>query len=191
MLLILEGLEGTGKTATGRLLSERWGVPLYRAFRAGDEHWGQGSPNERRVRSFGVDLNSHVEDMYAADLLSVFKVDAILDRSMPSALAYGVAERKLFPEDAEAILAWWLERLSARQHDLLYIQLVASPVDMHRRSGGRLHKDWHGILDHLATIYARVGGSFEAHAISTTAYNLADAAAIITSLAEQKGIIPK
>lgn len=143
MILILEGLNGVGKTSIANAVSEQTGIPVYRAFRQGkDVHWGEGSKLEVGLLEMGVPLNTHVEDLYAADLLATFKgVNVILDRSMISAIAYGVPEKVLSKAQADLCFNYWLDRLWERR-DIFYVYMHCH-VDVARIRSNRVIKDVH------------------------------------------------
>ena len=95
MIIVLEGPNGVGKSTYAKLLSdELGGIPIVRPFRDGDTelHWGyKGQERFKMLRDdLKVPVNTHVDDLYVADFLKTFQVSAILDRSVPSAVAYGV-----------------------------------------------------------------------------------------------------
>jgi thymidylate kinase len=91
-VIVIEGVNGAGKTRYARHLSLATDFPVYRAFRGSeDEHYteGEGKARLEKLEGLGIPVNSYVEDMFAADMLVRLKASAILDRSLPSAIVYG------------------------------------------------------------------------------------------------------
>lgn len=135
MILMLEGANGTGKTTLAQALSQRWSVPLYRVFKtqAPNTHAPDGlvvkteaDGTLAQLASLGVELNSHVEELFLIDFLSVFKPSAIMDRGMPSAIAYGREQVRLGIRQAtDWEVAWdiWEERASGA--GVVYVWLTA------------------------------------------------------------------
>lgn len=90
MLLILEGIEGTGKTTLAKAIERDLMFIRYRPFTwegprlTSDElaAWSQ----------LGIQANTYVEDIYAADMLAALSrrhpVRVVLDRSLPSGIVY-------------------------------------------------------------------------------------------------------
>lgn len=92
MIIILEGCNGVGKSEYARRLSDELKVPICRPFRNDntDLHWDlQDTELQEWLKDAKVPVNTHVDDLYVVDFLNNFGVGAILDRSMPSAIAYG------------------------------------------------------------------------------------------------------
>lgn len=91
MIIILEGLNGVGKSAVASEL-KRMGVIIWRPFRTNsDIHLGHDeSPELVELKNVGVPLNTFVDDLYVADALSTLEVakTVALDRSLPTAIAY-------------------------------------------------------------------------------------------------------
>jgi len=131
MIVILEGINGVGKTTYARALSSALHAPTYRAFRDDlkNEHLGQDGERERLLKKYDVGHNTHRDDLYAADLLGRLDVDVIMDRSLPSAIAYDrLEDRPQLPHDCEELLNFWQEMFGVPQK-VLYIWLVA-PYEM-------------------------------------------------------------
>jgi thymidylate kinase len=175
MLIIIEGVNGAGKTTLAKSLSEGYGIPIFKPFRTDHSiHWGQSSPLEMALKAFGVPVNTHVEDFFIADFLATYPetVEAILDRGMPSAVAYGLANGEIKSASVgEAMLDWWFDQLAAR-HDVFYIYLGCSEEAARQRAGDRAQ--WG---ERLAAIDAALqyawtkakGSGFRAARIDTTA----------------------
>ena len=145
MIYILEGCNGVGKSTYAHALSEQLDIPLYRPFKQGntDLHWNYEPEVENRLRNkFKIPLNTHVEDLMTADVLGALRPDAILDRSLPSAVAYGIMHGHMdnyYHDKAlcRELLAYWQELLSQRFPQAMYIWLRASFQDAKKRVGDR------------------------------------------------------
>jgi energy-coupling factor transporter ATP-binding protein EcfA2 len=87
VIVVLCGPAGSGKSTLSRLLAGSLRAPIYRPFRAAEDGHTPGL-SEPELARLGVPVNSWQEDIYTADVLAVLKPHVILDRSMPSALAY-------------------------------------------------------------------------------------------------------
>ena len=94
MILVIEGIEGCGKTTVARAISERTGWPVHKPLQLTKAVPGRWSSEElARWRRVGVPIQTHAEDMYVIDALAL-QVSAgqrpgfIMDRSMFSGLAY-------------------------------------------------------------------------------------------------------
>lgn len=150
-IVVLEGINGVGKTTYAQALSASLAVPVYRAFRDNiGAHWGERSERERILRNFGVPLNTHVDDLYVADMLATFKRGVVLDRSMPSALAYGSIQGLMtVGEYRKQMMEFWEASLLASGLRVLYVWLTA-PYDVAKaRCEGRawpMNKNEHGRL---------------------------------------------
>lgn len=126
-VIILEGLNGLGKTTYAKQLSEKLGLPIYRAFRDNmSEHWGDRSERERMLKdSWGVPLNTHVDDLYAADIVARLRAGVIFDRSMPSAIAYGLLQdNEVIRRHADDLLKFWEAQLVSSGLRLCYVWLT-------------------------------------------------------------------
>ena len=143
MIVILEGVNGVGKTTYAKLLSTHLGIPRYRAFKANLEvHWGDNHPMELLLKDkFKVPLNTHVEDLFSADLLGRIGGDVVLDRSLPSAIAYGLLENDpLLPTDTLELFHYWMSLL--RDRKVLYVWMTAQYAVARSRSESREQPWW-------------------------------------------------
>lgn len=139
-IIVLEGVNGLGKTTYAQRLSERLGVPVYRAFRDKiSEHWGDRSERELMLREqFGVPLNTHVDDLYAADIVSRLGAGVIFDRSLPSALAYGKLQGDAFVEKSGGkMLEFWEAILVSSALPVRYVWLRGEYELAKERCAGR------------------------------------------------------
>jgi thymidylate kinase len=143
MVLVIEGIEGTGKTTLARAL----GGVVYRALRGERRLY---SHEIGRWRSLGVPVNTHAEDIFIADLLAALPQPGlvILDRSLLTGLVYdntGLKEghkRELFSE--------WEARMAQAGARLLL--LTCEP----ERAGARLAPG--DARKEVATLAARQAG---------------------------------
>lgn len=128
MIVVLEGPEGTGKTTLSEALCARWDFVSYRTMA-----WkgGRLRPDEiARWRELGVPVNTYVDDVYAADLLAsldhqvalAWEFRLILDRSMPSGVAYTPEG----PAYHRRLIEWWVETLQPLDARLIHLD---APVD--------------------------------------------------------------
>lgn len=136
MIVVIEGPIGAGKTSLGRALIPLMDAPLYRPFRLRrDDHTpGIGDPRLSAVADV-LPVNTYLEDMYVADLLSVLKKPSvILDRSLPSGLAYNQAGDRALPLGALRILASvWADRMVEADAMVIYMD---APRDRCRKVAG-------------------------------------------------------
>lgn len=136
MIICVEGVNGVGKTTYAKKLAEHYGCKIYRPFQYDrtDLHWDRNNGDSKEyLESIKIPVNTHVEDMYAADVIAALGSDAILDRSVPSAIAYGRAFKQqdgwyLNRGVCVKILTLWCD-LIARNDDFMYVYLVA-PYDV-------------------------------------------------------------
>lgn len=141
-VIVLEGHNGVGKSSLARALSTKLGVPIIRPFRNAntDQHLGHEGTGPTAInvalRSFGVPVNTFVDDFYVADFLAASKVGAILDRSMPSAIAYGFMRHEMSLGHGQKLLDLWQTMLLSAQRTL-YVQLGAPKDVLKKRCEGR------------------------------------------------------
>jgi hypothetical protein len=130
VIVILEGLNGTGKSATAAPLAEAFGASILRPFRGRDATVHLGCEDGGRVeqlRSLGVPANTFVDDIYTADFLASTGVDAVLDRSMGSAIAYGLLYKDIPDvQTAQRLLVEWQDILSTVEGKILYVNVTCS-----------------------------------------------------------------
>lgn len=152
MLLILEGLNGTGKSTYAQALAKRLGAPVFRPFRqSGDIHLGKGEGAKlvERLGELAIFANCHVEDIILADFAAAVPLPTvILDRSLPSALVYGMREKQTLPrreegaprfaytpEACQELFEMWEARLE--KAGALWVHLVAPYSVIKERTKGR------------------------------------------------------
>jgi deoxyadenosine/deoxycytidine kinase len=144
MVIILEGMNGSGKSTYAHELSSRLNIPLYHVFKNGntDIHYGDQSKYEKMlINDFKVPLNTHIDDLYVADMVTNLGVSVIMDRSLPSAIAYGIPQAcPYLPMDTKALLDFWqgfFGRSSAKR--VLYVWMRVSYEVAKSRIGHRQH----------------------------------------------------
>lgn len=141
MKVILEGGCGRGKTTLGNELALLTAVPLYRPFRHTD-HISKEQMDAMR-QEIGLSINGWEEDLYVADFIANVQCSVILDRSMPSALAYNEASSNpLSFTQRQAVLELWAQRITAARATL--VLLVGSETVRKKRSptrGGQWEED--------------------------------------------------
>ncbi len=92
MIIMLDGVNGSGKTTYAYHLKLLLGVKVCRVFRSDDKnlHWGSsGEKFRKELEKIKVPINTHIDDIFMADFMRSFQVDAILDRTIISAIVYG------------------------------------------------------------------------------------------------------
>lgn len=145
-VIVLDGLNGVGKSAAARVLSARLGIPIIRPFRHADanHHLGRepGRGTQRTLRGLGIPANTFVDDIYTADLVTALNASALLDRSMPSAVAYGLLYKDVSDlNQALALVDEWQRMWTAYQGDFVYVHMVADQATMRERLVGRWAPD--------------------------------------------------
>jgi thymidylate kinase len=162
LIIVLEGINAVGKTTLARTLAARSGACILRPFRPDEEfHFTGHTDVERELGGYGVPVNTHVDDLYVADILSklwpVTKGHVILDRSMPSALAYGdVASNQNLRliGDAVGLMDLWHRTLS-KAGAVRYVWLRSSYAAVCQRLASR------GSFQLEATTYSKLEALYE------------------------------
>lgn len=147
MIIVMEGVNGGGKSTVSKIISEQTGLMVCRPFRSENHelHWGRMEHNALEVwlKEMMVPMNSHVNDMYVADLMGTFKLNGILDRSMPSAIVYG----RVFdhfdglyqkPGVSQRLFEYWQSRLMASGR-VLYVWMMCNYETIKQRCSTRWH----------------------------------------------------
>lgn len=137
MIIILEGVNGVGKSACAKILSNKLDIKSFRPLKFGnsDLHWNENGLDLKFIlEGFKVPTNSHVEDVYTADFLSSFQVDAILDRTLTSSIAYGrtyVQDEGWYKQKGNSgrLLDFWQSIMMKCKPKLLYVWMEA-PYDV-------------------------------------------------------------
>lgn len=137
MIIIIEGLNGSGKTTLARGLSELTGFPVVRPFRRGTHDHMKGDW-VRYLNRLGVPANAYPEDIVATEVLVQTGANAILDRSLPSGVAYGELEEGLTRDKTLELLGVWTDLLkSAPSRRVVYVEMFAHQSLRAQRLGGR------------------------------------------------------
>lgn len=126
-VIILEGLNATGKTFCAQTLQKELSIPIIRPFRQHQEHLGVKDQGiQDHLRSYGVPANTYVDDFYTSDFLIQSEISAILDRSMGSGVAYGLLYGDI-PDSkfAKVVFMEWQERLEDYPGQVLYVHTSA------------------------------------------------------------------
>ena len=133
MIVILEGCNGVGKSAYASELASVLGAPVLRPFRPDSGyHWNGETDLELELSRLGVPVNTHVDDLYVADILGQLAYsDVILDRSVPSAIAYGSAR-----DCADRLYDFWNRQLR-RLLGVTYVWLHCPWKVAKERTNGR------------------------------------------------------
>lgn len=145
MIVVLEGASGSGKSTLMKELVARTAWPVYRAFRSNENDHAPGAA----LKALGIPVNTWMEDLYAADLLSVVRGNVILDRSIPSALAYdemGLGTGLSVGQRAE-VLELWARRMVKAGGSIF---VVVAPTRVLAERSGRFS------LEHLETEQALI-----------------------------------
>jgi thymidylate kinase len=124
-VIIFEGVNGVGKTTIAREVGKRLGIPVYRAFRSdGDNHYvNRGESTLYKLNEWKVPFNTFVDDLYMADFLRATNADLILDRSLPSAIAYAkIYQQQRIPDQTD-LVRFWLSLI--REINPLFVWLTA------------------------------------------------------------------
>lgn len=123
-MIVFEGTNGVGKTAYAKMLSTMLKAPIYRAFRRpGAEHHTDDVP---RMEELGLPVNTYVEDFYMADFARIIDHEVILDRSLPSAIAYDIVEvQGTLPCHWVDLVSEWDRLLTFARRPVLVVHLVA------------------------------------------------------------------
>lgn len=167
--VILEGLNGVGKSAYAKAIADATGLAIYRPFRPStDHHWFNAASNWKgnadhkqlfdEYRAHGVPVNSYVDDLYVADALRTLRAPALLDRSMPTSFVYETMFNEEFKnnKDKQAFIwAAWTEALRDSGLPLLYVYLHCAYLDSKERCGTRWHPNrlqW----DRMRTLYDKL-----------------------------------
>jgi thymidylate kinase len=140
MIIILEGVNGVGKSTYATLLSAKLRLPIIRPFRINHTtHTGNDSKYELELKKYGVKPNTHIDDLYVADLLRQLQSGAILDRAIPSAIAYAKMRGESFPpkDKYKNLLAFWEGMIQSISQPLLYVWMRAEYDDARERAGAR------------------------------------------------------
>lgn len=177
MIYILEGVNGVGKSAAAKAIQAQAHnefIPSWRPFRSGsDVHWGHTEDETgQMLRDFGVPLNTFVDDLYVADALSTLRPEhhVILDRSLPTAIAYGRIHQETWIDlHSYDIWNYWVNRLNLAGR-VFWIQLQAPYEVTKERCEGRWcpnKDDWTALRRTYGRLIQRAPSSFRIQVIET------------------------
>lgn len=123
MIIILEGLNGVGKTTVGLELSKHLDIPFHRPFRLEGVKNGF-YPDMGKMRSLGVPANCYHEEIYISDFLRGVKCDVVLDRSMPSAIVYGRLHKDIPSDetDVDYLRSIWVQNMIKAKALMVYFR---------------------------------------------------------------------
>lgn len=163
MFVVIEGVNGVGKTTLSKGLKESLGLRELRPFRKfRDGHWGNNSRGSEVLEQLRVPFNSAIEDLFMADFVAELTDVPVLehfitDRSLPSGLAYdGEAFMPKYAADQRR-LAYdvWLKLLEGV--DVRYIWMTADPeIAQARTAPERRNIQWDRVVGVLAEAYALI-----------------------------------
>lgn len=114
MIVVLEGIEGTGKSSIAKIVSEVTDWPIHRPLqllRSGRSRWDPAE--QARYRLANVPVHTYAEDLYQMDILARLCANGqnpavIMDRSMVSGMVYSGAAHAFFePESAAWLFEQW------------------------------------------------------------------------------------
>jgi len=145
MIILLEGVNGVGKTTYARRLAEKLELKVYRAMRSDDDenHWGVSDKHwnelQERLAKAEVPINTHVDDLFVADFMAAFEPSVILDRGLYSAIAYGETYHQPFSRYESDIKEWiirfWESRM--KKAGAFLVHMTASYEAAKERCEGR------------------------------------------------------
>ena len=115
MIVVLEGQEGAGKSTVAEALSVRTGWPVLKM----STYWGEQFVHRmgghegkiQLLKDLGIPINTVIEDIFASVVLAELGIDAILDRSVPSGLAYGLEYDEVTKDQVLPLWRIWAENL--------------------------------------------------------------------------------
>lgn len=128
-LILIEGVDGTGKSTLAGQLSSAIEVPVINIFDGEDKDF---------LELIGVEVESYHEDIYFLDSwFRLGKPSCVLDRGILSGLAYSNDK----PEEMRAwtALGYWLGRMKECQEDVRFLFLDANNETVTNRDN-----EWEG-----------------------------------------------
>lgn len=147
MILVFEGTVGSGKSTLATAVSAITKIPVYRPFRMPVDGHAPGELSAPWAAEIGFPINTWMEDLFQADLHAALKTSVLLDRSMPSALAYeemGITSSPVVLDTARtrrlALEAWASRMYQAGARIILMKAAAATCVSRRRKQGKPTHK---------------------------------------------------
>lgn len=111
-LIILEGLDGTGKSALAEKLSEHLGWPIVNLFDKYDKEF---------LESIEINVETYHEDLYFMDVWKQVGFNCIKDRGLISGWVY---ENDNFVNAKEA-MGFWFNEMKENKEEIYFIFLDA------------------------------------------------------------------
>lgn len=145
MIIMLDGPNGVGKTTYAYELGRRLEINVCRVFRSNDKtlHWGNSeSELQKELEALEIPINTHIDDIFMADFMRSFQVDAILDRTITSAIAYGRVRGDYggwYKEkgNSRRLLEFWTTIMGGCKLPIVYVWLDAAYEIAKDRCEGR------------------------------------------------------
>lgn len=132
MLIVIEGLDGTGKTTLAKALSRATGLPVIKlSTTAGYKDLPKDLP-----------VNSWVEGAYTLLLSRLLSADAICDRGVLSGIVYGVV--------SVPAKEWALKEMAAAGCKLIYLDARNDVI-------AQRDPEWHGREAELCELRRKFG----------------------------------
>lgn len=122
-LIIIEGLDGTGKTSLAKKLKKEYGYGI--AF-------GTNKKNTEKLKQINININDYHEDVHFINQWSSIGFDAICDRSFISGVVYGKINEK-----TSMIFDYCLKQIKKQSEDVYFILLKAKNETIIKRD-----KEW-------------------------------------------------
>jgi thymidylate kinase len=110
-LIIIEGLDGTGKTSLVQRLRDEYGYKI--AFKTRNQ-------DTEKLQELNINVNSYHEDVHFLNQWSSIGFNAICDRSFISAVVYGDINEK-----TAKIFDYCLEKIEKNKNDVFFVYLKA------------------------------------------------------------------
>lgn len=116
VIIIIEGIDGSGKTTLAEGLSKYYSIPIYKSFGVNREYFPEGN-------SYGIEdaWKKGIVDFSVADFIRQVLVNVILDRSILSCYSYGR------DNDRYLVDRWWE---AMPKEEVLIIFLYADDVNV-------------------------------------------------------------
>lgn len=139
MIVILEGVNGAGKTTLAYEFV-KLGFTRVKPFLSDTKrHWDTELEARDSLSRCGISTNTFVEDMFVAEVISqIPSTDIILDRSLPSAIVYGLVDGTVKSHaHADDLLATWLHSIKRARTQVVYVWMDVTHAETQERSAAR------------------------------------------------------